>query len=149
MNFSSADSEKLQPDKKLAVIVGEAPRLRSEIIRHLWDYINDRGLQDSDRRIINADKELQEVLGGKKQVNIFHVTTLLKKHLKPAGKQKKAAAKKGPASKKQPASKGPAAKKAAKKAPAKKTVAPKKAPKKSGAKTPAKKTSADKDAAKK
>ena len=57
-------------------------RTRGEIIRKFWDYINERGLQDTDRRMINADKDLQLVLGGKKQVNIFQVATLVSKHLK-------------------------------------------------------------------
>ena len=116
MDFAKTDGPRLEPDKKLAVIVGDAPRCRSEIIRKFWDYINEKGLQDTDRRLINADRDMQQVLGGKKQVNIFQVTTLVSKHLKKPGKK---ARKKAP-------------KKAARKAPAKKAA--KKAPKKASRK---------------
>ena len=108
MDFAKTAAPRLEPDKKLAVIVGDAPRSRSEIIRKFWDYINEKGLQDTDRRLINADRDMQEVLGGKKQVNIFHVTTLVSKHLKKPGKKGAAKARKKAPKK--------AAKKAAKKA---------------------------------
>ena len=102
MNFKEKATGNLEPDAKLAVIVGNAPRPRSEIIRRFWDYINERGLQDTDRRLINADRDMQEVLGGKKQVNIFDVTKLVSKHLKKPGKKaaKKKTAKKKTAKKK-------------------------------------------------
>ena len=82
MDFNKVSTQILEPDRKLAAIVGDTPRTRGEIIRKFWDYINERGLQDTDRRMINADKELQLVLGGKKQVNIFQVASLVSKHLK-------------------------------------------------------------------
>ena len=82
MDFAKVSTQILEPDRKLAAIVGGTPRTRGEIIRKFWDYINERGLQDTDRRMINADKDLQLVLGGKKQVNIFQVATLVSKHLK-------------------------------------------------------------------
>ena len=106
MDFAKISTQILEPDRKLAAIVGDTPRTRGEIIRKFWDYINERGLQDTDRRMINADKDLQLVLGGKKQVNIFQVATLVSKHLKKpkpkktAEKPKKAAGK--PAGKKAP-----------------------------------------------
>lgn len=93
MDFKKVSTQILEPDRKLAAIVGDAPRTRGEIIRKFWDYINERGLQDTDRRMINADKELQLVLGGKKQVNIFQVATLVSKHLRKP-RPKKAGAKK-------------------------------------------------------
>ena len=93
MDFNKVSTQILEPDRKLAAIVGDTPRTRGEIIRKFWDYINERGLQDTDRRMINADKELQLVLGGKKQVNIFQVASLVSKHLKKP-KPKKAGAQK-------------------------------------------------------
>ena len=114
MDFVNAATGTLEPDKKLSVIVGDTPRPRNDIIRKFWDYINERGLQDTDRRMINADRDLQEVLGGKKQVNIFQVTTLLKKHMKKPGKKtaamKRAAAAKAKAAPKKAATKKPATK---------------------------------------
>ena len=83
MNFSKASAKKkLKPDKALAEIVGSEPRPRSEILKEFWQYIKRQGLQDSDRRVVNADRTLQPVLGGQKQVNIFLVADLVGKHLK-------------------------------------------------------------------
>ncbi len=83
LNFSKASTnKKLRPDKALAVIVGKEPRPRTEILKDFWQYIEDHGLQGSDRRVINADKQLQSVLGGQKQVNMFLVADLVGKHLK-------------------------------------------------------------------
>ena len=160
MDFKKTTTELLEPDRKLAVIVGESPRTRNELIRELWDYINERNLQDTDRRMINADKDLQEVLGGKKQVNVFQVVTLITKHLKKPSKTtarkstaKKAALKKTAAKKsttKKSAPKKTAQKKATakktttKKTPAKKTTIKKSAPKKNTAKKAGKKNSSKK-----
>jgi chromatin remodeling complex protein RSC6 len=83
MNFSKASAKKkLKPDKVLAEIVGTEPRPRSEILKDFWQYIKEQGLQDSDRRVVNADRTLQPVLGGQKQVNIFLVADLVTKHMK-------------------------------------------------------------------
>ena len=83
MDFSkTAAKKKLKPDKVLAEIVGAETRPRSEILKEFWDYIKRQGLQDSDRRVVNADRTLQPVLGGQKQVNIFLVADLVTKHMK-------------------------------------------------------------------
>ena len=83
MNFSkTAAKKKLKPDKALAVIVGTEPRPRAEILKEFWQYIKQQGLQGSDRRVVNADRTLQPVLGGQKQVNIFLVADLVTKHMK-------------------------------------------------------------------
>ena len=83
MKFTKASAnKKLKPDKALAEIVGTEPRPRSEILKDFWQYIKDQGLQDSDRRVVNADRTLQPVLGGQKQVNIFLVADLVTKHMK-------------------------------------------------------------------
>ena len=83
MKFTKASSnKKLKPDKALAEIVGTEPRPCSEILKDFWQYIKDQGLQDSDRRVVNADRTLQPVLGGQKQVNIFLVADLVTKHMK-------------------------------------------------------------------
>ena len=83
MNFSqAAANKKRKPDKVLSDIVGKEPRLRSEILKDFWGYIKRQGLQDSDRRVVNADRTLQPVLGGQKQVSIFMVGDLVDKHMK-------------------------------------------------------------------
>ena len=125
MDFKKTTTELLEPDRKLAVIVGESPRTRNELIRELWDYINERNLQDTDRRMINADKDLQEVLGGKKQVNVFQVVTLITKHLKKPSKT---------TARKSTVNKAALKKTPSKKTTTKKTTTKKSAPKKSAPK---------------
>ena len=73
----------LQPSADLAVIVGEKPLPRTEVVKKLWDYIKKHNLQDQkNKRNINADDNLLKVFGGKKQVSMFEMTALVSKHLK-------------------------------------------------------------------
>jgi upstream activation factor subunit UAF30 len=56
----------VQPDDKLAAIVGSKPLPRSELTRKLWDYIKKHGCQDKKKRtMINADDSLRPVFDGK------------------------------------------------------------------------------------
>jgi upstream activation factor subunit UAF30 len=72
----------MQPDSTLAAVVGDRPQPRTQITKKVWDYIKARGLQDKvNRRMINADDNLQAVFGGKKQVSMFEMTKLVNKHL--------------------------------------------------------------------
>ena len=80
-------TDPLQPDKALAAVVGDRPRPRAEILKQLWQYIKEKGLQDTPRRVIKADNRLLAVLGGKKEVSIFQVSSLVNDHLRrPRGK---------------------------------------------------------------
>lgn len=73
----------VQPDAALAAVVGNNPMPRTEITKKLWDYIKANGLQDDkNRRNINADDKLLPVFGGKKQVTMFEMTSLVNKHMK-------------------------------------------------------------------
>ena len=50
----------------LAVIVGEGPMPRSEVVKAFWVYIKGKNLQDpNNKRNINADEALKKVFGGK------------------------------------------------------------------------------------
>ena len=81
--INKAFMKPLQPDAKLAEIVGSKPLPRTEVTKKLWIYIKKNKLQDSkNRRNINADDKLKEVFGGKKQVNMFQMTKLIGAHLK-------------------------------------------------------------------
>src|SRR5580704_10473424 len=65
----------VQPDDKLAAVVGSKPIPRSELTKKLWDYIKKNGLQDKTKRTqINADDNLRAVFNGKSQVSIPHTT---------------------------------------------------------------------------
>jgi chromatin remodeling complex protein RSC6 len=73
----------LTPSADLAEIVGSKPLPRTEVVKKLWAYIKKNGLQDKkNKRNINADEKLSKVFGGKKQVNMFQMTSLVSKHLK-------------------------------------------------------------------
>jgi len=72
----------LQLDESLAALVGYEPLLRSQVVKKVWAYIKEHGLQDSgDKHLINADALLAPFFGGKKQVSMFEVARLLKPHL--------------------------------------------------------------------
>ena len=73
----------VQPDEKLAVIVGSKPLPRTELTKKLWAYIKKHGLQDKkNRRMINADAALKAVFNGKASTDMFSMTALVSKHVK-------------------------------------------------------------------
>ena len=50
----------VQPDEKLAKVVGEKPLPRTELTKKLWAYIRRNGLQDAKKRtLINGDENLK------------------------------------------------------------------------------------------
>lgn len=68
--------------EKLAVIVGDKPIPRTEVVKKLWAYIKKNKLQDTkNKRNINADDSLRAVFGGKSTVSMFEMTKLVSKHL--------------------------------------------------------------------
>ena len=80
---NAAFMKPVQPNEKLAAVVGSSPLPRTELTKKLWAYIKKNGLQDAkNRRNINADAKLLAVFGGKKQVSMFEMTKLVSKHLK-------------------------------------------------------------------
>jgi upstream activation factor subunit UAF30 len=79
---NAAFMKPMQPDAKLAEVIGSKPLPRTEVTKKLWAYIKKEGLQDKkNRRMINADAKLAPVFGGKKQVSMFEMTKLVSKHL--------------------------------------------------------------------
>ena len=80
---SAAFMKPVQPDDKLAKVVGAAPLPRTELTKKLWVYIRKNGLQDKKVRTqINADESLQAVFNGKKSVSMFEMTKLVSGHVK-------------------------------------------------------------------
>jgi chromatin remodeling complex protein RSC6 len=78
----SALQRPVQPDAKLAAVVGKDPKPRTEITKKIWDYIKAHNLQDaSNRRMINADDKLRPVFDGKDQVSMFEMTKLVNQHI--------------------------------------------------------------------
>lgn len=73
----------VQPDEKLAAIIGNEAVPRTEVTRKLWDYIRANSLQDpSNKTRIIADAKLKEVFDGREQVTMFEMTKLVFNHVK-------------------------------------------------------------------
>ncbi len=81
--MNAAFAKPVQPDEKLAAVVGSKPLPRTELTKKLWDYIKKNKLQDTkNRRNINADANLKAVFNGKSTVSMFEMTKLVSKHVK-------------------------------------------------------------------
>ena len=79
---NSAFMKPMTVSDELAVVVGNGPMPRSEVVKKLWVYIKGKNLQDpSNKRNINADENLKKVFNGKAMVNMFAMTKLISKHL--------------------------------------------------------------------
>ena len=79
---NSAFMKPMKVSEELAMVVGEGPMPRSEVVKALWKYIKKHDLQDpKHKRNIRADANLLEVFGGKKVVDMFEMTKLVSKHL--------------------------------------------------------------------
>ncbi|MGH8709819.1 MAG: SWIB/MDM2 domain-containing protein [Burkholderiales bacterium] len=73
----------MMPSSTLAAVVGGNPMPRTEVTKKLWAYIKRNSLQDSvNRRMINADDNLRQVFGGRRQVSMFEMTKLVNAHLR-------------------------------------------------------------------
>jgi upstream activation factor subunit UAF30 len=80
---NAAFMKPVQPDDKLALVVGAKPLPRTELTKKLWGYIRKHGLQDKKKRtMINADDALKAVFNGKKSVSMFEMTKLVSRHVK-------------------------------------------------------------------
>ena len=79
---SAAFMKPVQPDDKLAQIIGNEPLARTDVTRKLWDYIRRHNLQDpTNKTFITADEKLKEVFDGKDRVSMFEMTKLVFKHV--------------------------------------------------------------------
>jgi upstream activation factor subunit UAF30 len=79
---SGAFMKPVQPDEKLAAIIGHDPLPRTEITRKLWDYIRSHNLQDpANKTFINADDNLKQLFEGRERVNMFEMTKLVFSHV--------------------------------------------------------------------
>jgi upstream activation factor subunit UAF30 len=80
---NSAFFKTLTPSPELAEVIGATAVPRTEATSKIWTYIKKHNLQDAkNKRNINADDNLKAVFGGKKQVTMFELTSLVSKHLK-------------------------------------------------------------------
>jgi upstream activation factor subunit UAF30 len=75
-------AQPVQPSAALAKIVGSSPLPRSEIVKKMWDYIKQHGLQDAkNKREINADGTLEPIFG-KKKVTMFEMNSHIARNVK-------------------------------------------------------------------
>jgi chromatin remodeling complex protein RSC6 len=66
---------------ELAAIVGSKKLTRPQIVKGLWAYIKAKKCQDTkNKRLINPDDKLSEVLG-KKPVDMLKLAGLISKHI--------------------------------------------------------------------
>ena len=73
----------VQPDEKLAAVIGNQPLSRTELTKKLWEYIRSHGLQDPENKtFIKADDKLRPVFDGKDRVSMFEMTKLVSGHVK-------------------------------------------------------------------
>lgn len=80
---SAAFMKPVQPDEKLAAVVGSEPLPRTDVTRKLWDYIRSHNLQDPENKtFIRADEKLKAVFDGKERVSMFEMTKLVYGHAK-------------------------------------------------------------------
>ncbi|MBU6384061.1 MAG: SWIB/MDM2 domain-containing protein [Verrucomicrobia bacterium] len=69
---------------ELAEVVGTRKASRPQVVKKLWQYIKAKRLQDNkNRRMINPDKKLGEVLGNR-QISMLKMAGAISKHLKKA-----------------------------------------------------------------
>jgi O-antigen/teichoic acid export membrane protein len=71
----------VQPDPKLATIVGSEAVPQREVNRKFWDYIRNHNLQDpNDKTLINADEKLKEVFDGHDQATVSELKKVFDEH---------------------------------------------------------------------
>ena len=79
---NAALAKPVQPDEKLAAIVGAEPLPRTEVTKRVWVYIKEHHLQDAqNKQNINADDKLRPVFDGRDQVTMFEMTKLISGHM--------------------------------------------------------------------
>ena len=80
---NAAFMKPVTPSAELAVVVGSKPLPRTEVTKKLWAYIKKNKLQDKkNKRMIHADEALLPVFGGKKELDMFKMTSAVSKHVK-------------------------------------------------------------------
>jgi chromatin remodeling complex protein RSC6 len=73
----------LTPSPVLAVIIGNEAMPRTEMVKKIWEYIKKHDLQDkANKRMINADKPLKELFGGRDQISMFELAKVVSQHVK-------------------------------------------------------------------
>lgn len=70
------------PSTTLAAVIGSTACPRTEVVKKMWTYIKNNGLQDkTNKRMINTDAKLAPLFDGKTQISMFEMNKYLSKHL--------------------------------------------------------------------
>lgn len=81
-NPNSPFNRPLILSESLASFVGQQELSRPQVVKKIWDYVKEHGLQDSsDKRYILCDAKLQTVFKTEK-VHMFTLNKILKEHVK-------------------------------------------------------------------
>lgn len=81
-NTNSAFMSPVNITPDLEDIVGKGPMPRTEIVKRIWVYIKDKGLQDpQNKRNILPDDKLAKIFGSSSAVDMFQMTKALSKHI--------------------------------------------------------------------
>lgn len=79
---NSAFMKPVRVSDELAVIIGNGPMPRTEVMKRLWDYIKKHKLQDpQNKRNIIPDQKLAKVFGSTQAINMFKMTSKVSGHL--------------------------------------------------------------------
>src|SRR3954449_4220057 len=69
---NAAFMKPMTPSSTLAAVIGSSAMPRTEVTKKIWGYIKRHGLQDkTNKRMINGEDKLKEVLRGKGLVSMF------------------------------------------------------------------------------
>ena len=68
----------VKPDAALAAVIGATPVPRTQVVKKLWAYVKNNGLQD--KRNIKADAKLKPLFG-KSVVTMFELAKIISKHV--------------------------------------------------------------------
>jgi hypothetical protein len=78
----AADTTLYTPSPELAAVIGADQRTRSDVVKHVWEYIVKHDLQDKKKeKVIHADAFLRPIFG-KESMNMFDMVSKLMKHTK-------------------------------------------------------------------
>ncbi|CRH25107.1 SWIB/MDM2 domain-containing protein [Chlamydia trachomatis] len=81
-NKNSAFMQPVNVSADLAAIVGAGPMPRTEIIKKMWDYIKENGLQDpTNKRNIMKHEPFSQVFGTEKPIDMFQMTKMVSQHI--------------------------------------------------------------------
>lgn len=80
---NAAFMKAMTPSGPLAAVVGRSAMSRSEVTKKIWGYIQQNGLLDKKTgRMVNADRKLRPVFGGRAHIETADVPKLVNRHLK-------------------------------------------------------------------